>query len=246
MKKDLMRPFTAAALTILPLLLAACSSKPRIEAADPFLTTEAAFKKSVKILAVAPVEIPPGLPDTATVADDFSALIDAELHRRGYTVIRPQRYTASWNRVSAEMGDFALVGSEGRDEAKMSEAMVRTMDALGADFKLDAVVFPSIVVVEAQFRAGRAVWDGAEQKIETAGAMESFFSGSQEGVVGALSLKLSIRDREGKTLFIHNGGIQVLSKMEGKSFVNVPRGDLFTDKERNRRAVEIAIEPLKR
>jgi len=241
-----MRPWTAAALLVLPLVLAGCSSKPRIAATDPFLTTEEAFKKSVKILAVAQMEIPPGLPDTATVADEFSALIDEELSRRGYSVIRPQKYTAAWNKVSAGMGDFAILGSEERDEAKMSQAMVRTMEALGADFKLDAVVFPSIVVVEAEFGAGRAVWDGAEQKIETAGAMESFFAGSQRGVVGAVSLKLSIRDREGKTLFIHNGGIQVLSQMEGKAFVNVPREELFADKERNRRAVEIAIEPLKR
>jgi hypothetical protein len=241
-----MRLWTVAALLVLPLVLAGCSSKPRIASTDPFLTTEAGFKKSVKILAVASMEIPPGLPDTTTVADDFSALIDKQLSRRGYSVIRPEQYTAAWNKVSAEMGGFAIVGSELRDEAKLSQAMVRTMETLGADFKLDAVVFPSIVVVEAEFGGGSAVWDGAEQKIETAGAVGSFFAGSQRGVVGAVSLKLSIRDREGKTLFIHNGGIQVLSKMEGKAFVNVPREELFADKERNRRAVEIAIEPLKR
>jgi hypothetical protein len=34
--------------------------------------------------------------------------------------------------------------------------------------------------------------------------------------------------------------------MAGKAFVNVPREGLFADKERNRKAVEIALEPLKR
>jgi hypothetical protein len=241
-----MRPFIAAALLVLPLVLAACSSKPRIASTDPFLTAEEAFKKSVKILAVAPMEVPPGFPDTTSFAGEFSALIDEELNRRGYSVIRPQNYTAAWARVAADMGDFKVLGAEERDEAKLAAAMVRAMESLGADFNLDAIVFPSIVVVEAEFGAGSAVWDGAEQKIETAGAMESFFAGSQRGVVGAVSLKLSIRDREGKTLFINNGGIQVLSKMEGKAFVNVPREELFADRERNRRAVEIAIEPLKR
>lgn len=241
-----MRPLIAAALLVLPLVLAGCSSKPRIESTDPFLTPEEGFKKSVKILAVAPVEIPPGLPDTTTVADEFSSLIDTELNRRGYSVIHPQQYTAAWNKVSAEIGDLRLLASGDRDELKMCEAMVRTMESLGADFKLDAVVFPTLVVVEAEFGAGRAVWDGAEQEIETAGAMESFLAGSQRGVVGALSLKMSIRDVEGNPLFVSSGGIQVLSKMEGKAFVNVPREELFTDKERNRRAVEIAIEPLKR
>jgi hypothetical protein len=83
-----MRLWTVAALLVLPLVLAGCSSKPRIASTDPFLTTEAGFKKSVKILAVASMEIPPGLPDTTTVADDFSALIDKQLSRRGYSVHR--------------------------------------------------------------------------------------------------------------------------------------------------------------
>jgi hypothetical protein len=241
-----MRPVTAAALFFLTLVIAGCSSKPRVASTDPFIEPQKSFKKSVKILAVAPVEIPPGLPDPKPVADEFSSLIDKELNRYGYTVIRPQDYTAAWNKVTEEMGDLSLLGSGERDEAKMCEAMARTMESLGANFKLDAVVFPSIVVVEATFGAGRAVWDGAEQKIETAGAMESFFAGSQRGVVGALSLKLSIRDAKGNPLFVNSGGIEVLSKMAGKAFVNVPREELFTDKERIQGAVEIAIKPLKR
>ena len=241
-----MRPIVVAACLVLALALLGCSSKPRVAGTDPFLMPEDGFKKAVKILAVAPVEIPPGLPDSAPVLEEFSSLLDEVLRRYGYSVIRPQNYTATWNKIAAEMGDFGIPGSGERDEVEVSRAMFRTMADLGAGFELDGVLFPYIVVVEAAFGAGRAVWDGAEQKIEMAGAMESFFSGSQRGVVGALSLKLSIRDGEGNALFLNLGGIEVLSRMTGKAFVNVPREELFADKERNRNAVEIALEPLKR
>jgi hypothetical protein len=241
-----MRPVTVAAFLVLPLVLLGCSSKPRVARTAPFLMPEDGFKKRGKILAVAPVEIPPGLPDAAPVLDEFSSLIDEELNRYGYSVVRPQHYTATWNKIAAEMGDFGIPGSGERDEVKVSRAMFRTMADLDAGFELDGVLFPYIVVVEAAFGAGSAVWDGAEQKIETAGAMESFFAGSQRGVVGALSLRVSIRDGEGNALFTNYGGIEVLSTMAGKAFVNVPREGLFADKERNRKAVEIALEPLKR
>jgi hypothetical protein len=204
------------------------------------------FKRNVKILAVAPLEIPEGLPDAAPVVNEFSSMIDEELNRYGYSVVRPQQYEATWKKVSGESGDFRDPTSGERDEAGISQAMFRTLDELRADFELDGVLFPSIIVVEAAFGVGTAAWDGVEQRIETGGPVTGFFSGSQRGVIGALSLRVSIRDKGGKELFLNSGGIEVLSKIDGKAFVSVPRQELFTDKERNRVAVATALKPLKR
>ncbi len=193
------------------------------------------------------MEIPPGLPDTTNVADDFSALIDEELSRRGYSVIRPQKYTAAWARVATDMGDFRILGSEERDEAKLSRgdgphdgdrsarisSWTRSSSPASSSWKRSSARGERCGTAPSRRSKRRARWRASSRDRSAASS-------------GLLSLKLSIRDREGITLFIHNGGIQVLSKMEGKAFVNVPREELFTDKERNRRAVEIAIEPLKR
>ena len=84
-----------------------------------------------------------------------------------------------------------------------------------------------------------------QQRIETGGAV-SFLAGSQRGVVGALSLEVSIRDRDGTQLFLNRGGIEVLDKIAGKEFIHVPRQELFSDKSRNEEAVRIALKQLKR
>ena len=241
-----MRLSYAVIFLALTSILLGCSSKPRVVRTDPFLMSADDFRKNVKILAVAPLAVPEGLADPALLVAEFSSRIDEELNRYGYSVIRPQQYAAIWNRLSQESDDFRNPVTQERNDVKMSQAMFQTLDELDAGFELDGVLFPSIIVVKAEFGAGTAVWDGVEQQIETGGPMTSFFSGSQRGEIGALSLQACIRDKDGNTVFLNSGGIEVLSKMAGKEFVAVPRQNLFADKERNRRAVAIALNPLKR
>jgi hypothetical protein len=204
------------------------------------------FRKNVKILAVAPLGVPEGLADPALLMTEFSSAIDDELQKYGYSVVRPQRYETIWKKLSEQSDDFRDPVTHERDDVEMTKAMLQTLEQLDADFELDGVVFPSIVLVKAEFAAGTAVWDGVEQKIETGGAMTSFLSGAQRGEIGALSLSVCIRGKDGEPIFLNAGGIEVLSKMDGKEFVSVPRQSLFSDTERNRRAVTTALKPLKR
>ncbi len=227
-------------------ILFGCSSKPRIAKTDPYLMPADEFRKNVKIIAVAPLGVPEGLADPTLLVTEFSSAIDEVLSSHGYSVIRPQQYQTIWKRISRESDDFLNPVTHERNEVKMTKAMFQTLDELGADFELDGVLFPSIVLVKATFAAGTAVWDGVEQQIETAGPVMSFLSGAQRGEIGALSLRVCIRGKDGEPIFLNSGGIEVLSKMSGKEFVSVPRQNLFADKERNRRAVTTALEPLKR
>ncbi|UCG52128.1 MAG: hypothetical protein JSW58_00820 [Candidatus Latescibacterota bacterium] len=227
------------------LVFSGCAVKPKVAKNDPFLVSKKEFRQNIKIIAMAPVEMVEGLPDPTPIEEAFDSLIVAELYSAGYSVVRPHEYTAIWNRITAEEGGFRD-STGGRDEERLTSAMFRTLKELRASFEIDAVLFPDIVVVEAQFAAGTAVWDGAEQRIETGGPATSIFSGSQRGVVGALSLRVSMRGRDGTTLFVNSGGIEVLSTISGKEFSNVPRQELFTNDERNRESVKIALKPLRR
>ena len=242
---SLMRLFHFVVTFAVVVVIYACSSTPPVIQVDPFLTSKAEFRKTVRTIAVAPVLIPEGLPDTQPVIDEFTKLIDEELHRYGYSVVRPQEYEKTWKAVSGEPGTFIDDSTGVRDEVAMSRAMSRTLDSLKAGFEIGGVLFPSIVVSEAAFSAGSATWDGVEQRVETGGPMTRFLAGSQSGRIGALSFKVSIRSADGEAIYANSGGIEVLSKMVGKEFVTVPRQELFTDKNRNRKAVEIALKPLK-
>jgi hypothetical protein len=107
-----------------------------------------------------------------------------------------------------------------------------------------AVLVPTVKVVEAQFKAGRAKWDGATQSVKAGSAVKNFWAGSPEGTLGALSLYITLFGPDGKLYYENAGGIEVLSKVEGKEFVLVPRQELFTDQDRNKDAVNIALDPL--
>jgi hypothetical protein len=230
----------------LVLALAGCTKAIRTPDVDPYKLPESQFRRRVKVVAVAPITIPAGLQDPTPVENTFNGLIADKLARARFSIVHPQDYKTVWDRVVADMGGLGPTDTGERDPRRVTEAMVKTIDALKADFRLDAVLIPSVTVVEARFAAGRAYWDGAVQGIKTGGALQGFFSGSPEGTVGALSLQINILDPSGNTLYARSGGIEVLSKLEGSDFVLVPRPELFTNEERNRKAVDIALDPLLR
>ncbi len=237
--------------TIVIILLAAffvagCSTKPKVVKTDPYLVPKKEFKNTVKIIALAPVTITEGLPDAEAIQIEFEEMIEERLRSYGYTVLRPEEYTTVWERVCSQLGGIHDPDTGLRNQVKLTQAMFATLDTLKAGFELNAVLIPDIVVVEAEFAAGNAVWDGASQRIDSGGPMSSVFSGSQRGIIGALSLIVSIRDEDGTELYSSAGGIEALSRISGKDFENVPRQELFTNPKRNKKAVEIALKPLKR
>ncbi|UCH84370.1 MAG: hypothetical protein JSW50_01395 [Candidatus Latescibacterota bacterium] len=235
-------------LVVLATAIAAwgCATAPKTVKTDPYLIPKKEFRNTIKVIALANTEIVEGMPDPAPIQAKFDSLLAAGLQRLGYSVVQPQEYEAVWAKLAVGMGGFIDPDTGKRDEEKVTQAAFQTVQALKADFQIDAVMFPDIVVVEAPFSAGRAVWDGVDQKIQTAGAMSSVFYGSQGGMVAALSLKLTVRGPDGTPVFVNSGGIEVLDTLEGKTFEPVPRQLLFTDNERIEDAVKAALKPLKR
>lgn len=225
--------------------MASCAKTPKgVKVRDPWVGSRDDFRRQVKIIAVANVYLPDGMQDPDPIKENFGNLLMAELRRYGFTVVRPQEYETIWNRVVAELGGLEDDSEDQRDHAKIAQAMAQTLDGLRAGFKLDAVLIPSIVVAEAPFAAGRAMWDGTTQSIKMGGAGAGFWSGSPEGRVGALSFSVTILSTSGETIFVNAGGIEVLSKLEGKRFVLVPRDELFTDQLRIENSVRLALKPL--
>jgi len=240
MKRNRLR-LAAAAL----LFVAACATGPKVaEQADPWRIGKNDFLRYAKTIGLADVYLPDGMQDPDPIKQNFSDVIEAQLRAEGYTVVRPQQYTTNWNRIIAEMGGIEDTLAIGQNPRKIAQAMVRTLDELEAGFDLDAVLIPSVVVAEAVFASGVAAWDGARQPIKSGGAIKNFWAGSPEGTLGALSLTVTLVSPHGKTYFTNSGGIEVLSKLEGKAFVLVPRSELFTDQARIDQAITLALKPL--
>ncbi len=232
-----------AAATLL--LVAACATGPKVvKQGDPWQVGKDDFLRYAKTIGLADVYLPDGMQDPGPIKQNFRDVIEAQLRAQGYTVVRPQQYKTNWDRIIAEMGGIEDTLAIGQNPRKIAQAMVRTLDELEAGFDLDAVLVPSVVVAEAVFASGVAAWDGARQPIKSGGAMKNFWAGSPEGTLGALSLTVTLVSPHGNTYFTNSGGIEVLSKLEGKEFVLVPRSELFTDQERIDQAVTLALKPL--
>lgn len=226
-------------------LTASCAGGPKVvDDVDPFQTSREQFRKSTRIVAIADVQLPDGLPEAEPIEQEFYTLIESRLRKQGLTIVAPQQYTAVWEKLKQENGGFVDADTGERKEGDLAIAMGQALKQLNAGFQLDAVFVPTVVVVEAPFGSGRAVWDGTAQSIKTGGVMKGFFAGSPDGTLGALSLRLTVYNTSGDMIYRNAGGIEVLSKLEGKDFVLVPRQELFKDDERIRNAVKTALDPL--
>ena len=226
-------------------LIAACATGPKVaERPDPWQVDKDDFIRYAKVIGVADLYLPGGMEDPELIRQNFTDVILTTLRNSGYTVVQPQKYETNWQRIITELGGIEDTVSIGQNPKKIAIAMVKTLDELDAGFEIDAVLVPSIIVVEAPFASGVAAWDGARQSIKSGGAVKSFLAGSPEGTLGALSLSVTLTSPHGNTYFVHTGGIEVLSKLEGDNFVLVPRSELFTDQKRIEESVSIALKPL--
>lgn len=223
----------------------ACVKSVRVEKKDPFVVSKKEIRETVRIIGLADVKLPDGLEKPAPIAAQFDSLVASALKQTGFSIVRPQGYEAVWTRTISEMGGLDDASGE-RDPEQFVSAMFRTISALKPGFELDAVLIPSVEVVEARFAGGRAKWDGTTQSIEARKTPSSFFRGAPDGRVGALSLRIKIVGRNNRVLYDFAGGIELLSKLSGERFILVPRNELFNRPEYIRHAVSTALKPLHR
>lgn len=238
---------SAASLRIVLIVatVASCAGGPKVvDDVDPFNIPREDFRRTTKIVGLADVQIPDGMPEPELISDNFRGLIEDRLRGAGYTLVTPQQYKTIWQSFEEQTGGFIDVETGERDHRAIALAMTGTLKQLDAGIALDAILIPTVVVVEAPFGGGRAVWHDTWQPIKTGSVVKGFFAGSPEGTMGALSLKLTAVDTDGVTLYEKSGGIEVLSKLFGKEFVLVPRDELFTNQGRIEKAVRIVVDPL--
>lgn len=228
-------------LIAIVLALAACASGPKfVDDTDPWLVDRASVLRGGNVIGLADLILPDGLQDPQAIRDNYSRLIEIKLQEKGYTVVRAKENQALWDRSIASLGGNS--DSLAHDPKLIARVMTQTLAK--RNVTLDGVLIPAVTIVEAQFKSGRAAWDGATQSIKTGSAVKNFWAGSPEGTLGALSLDVTLVGPDGTLYYQNAGGIEVLSKIEGKEFVLVPRQELFNDQGRNKEAVDLALDPL--
>ena len=212
---------------------------------NPFKIAKEEIYGKVERVALVPVVVPEDLEDPGSVKAEFDSLIEAKLREAGFSVVPSEAYSKIWEQAIEKVGGCFDPITGKPDKAKLKTVQEQCHHQVCTKFNADALLYPSIVLVKANFHYNRATWDGVEENIGPKG-WKGFFAGDYQGAVGALSLKVALQDVHGAGMYLNRGGIQTLAKISGGQFVPVPQEELIANKERNNSAVEIALGPLAR
>jgi hypothetical protein len=239
--------FIAGLMAIL--IGAGCAAKAPY---NPFKVDQNEFYSKTKTIALAGMTVPEGLEDPEAVRAKFESLITAKLREAGFSIVPSREAVEIWKRMTEQVDGYFDSVTGKRDEAKLQAVREHTLGELRTKFKMDAVLKPTIQVVKAPWSGGTAHWDGTKDSVKSFGkqmgeALPFALLGvavSYEGTVPALSLVVTVEDRNGVNVYANRGGIQVLGKFSRKQFISDPASAILTNEERNVAAVNIAIDPL--
>lgn len=213
---------------------------------NPFKISQEEFNLRTKTIALAPVYIPEGLEEPDPVKIKFESLIESRLREAGFLVIPSREYAEIWKRMTDLVGGYFDPTTGKRDETKFKTVQDYTLRELNTKFNMDSLLYPSILVFNVNWSGSTVYWHGTSEPIKSLG--EQFLEGligiSYHGTIPACSLVVAIKDIHGRDLYINYGGIQLLAKTSGNKFVEVPRHQLFSNEERNLKAVSLTLEPL--
>jgi len=212
---------------------------------NPFKVPEDEFYNKVNTIALAPVYVPRDLEDQEQVKGKFESILEARLREAGFSVVPCEAFSQTWKQMTESLGGIYDPVTGKVDKSKVKTVRDNIRREMLARYDADAMLYPKIVYVKANFNNNTAKWDGVTENLRPSGFWKNLTLGNWQGHISALSFVISIRDVEGLQMYLNAGGIQALNKLGtfGK-FVPVPREDLFANEERNDAAVDIAIAPM--
>ena len=211
---------------------------------NPFKVPQSDIRSRVKVVALAPINLPLKIDDPEPVKTKFESLVTAKLLEGGFRIVPSSEYGAVWKQMTEKLGGFFNPITGKRDEEKFKAVREHTLREVAAKSKADALLEVGIVPVGVNFTSNRAAWHGTTENLVPGGAFTAYVLGGHNGTTTALSLGVALSDFHGVEMYDNAGGIQLLTKISAGQFVSVPRQELFADEERNRQAVNIALDPL--
>lgn len=224
------------------LLAAGCGPKATY---NPFQVPRDQFYGKLHVVALAPIGVPQDLENPEPVKQKFLGMIEALLREEGFTLVPPAESQVIWDSMAAQLGGFYDPVSGKLDAEKLKTARMHLYRELRARHGIDAVLFSTIAAVEARLEKDKAVWHGTSQGAAKGSFWKALLGASHSGRIPALSLFVTLSDTDDTDLYVNAGGIEVLVKVDLKgNMVPVPRDELFTDEERNQKAVHLALDPL--
>ncbi len=212
---------------------------------NPFMVPREQFYGSLKTIVLAPISVPKEIEVSDSVKAKFESLLVTELRQAGFTVVTSEEPRTLWQAMADSVGGIYDPKTGEVDTMKSRTIWDKVYSQLRANFGVNAIMYPRILIVLAKFNNGKAEWDGTSEGVQK-GKFWTFLSGTSHfGTTRALSFYVSLKDSNNVSLYVNGGGIQALDKVGPLGgFEPVPKEELFAKEERNVKAVRLALDPL--
>lgn len=233
-------------------LLAGCTSSPRY---DPFSVDPAAIGRET-VIVLAPVTSAGDIEIPDSLFPALEDILSDSLFAAGLNVIPSAAFSGIWETIMDDLGGIYDPRTGDVVPDKQATARQRLADELTHQFRAGSILYPEIILVDAEFQDGVARWDGASQAVagfwarfaDILHAVADGLSGEDHGsslprgFVAALSLQVILEDLDGIEMYTNWGGLEVVA--DDETGEPLPAAELFQDLERLHRAVGISLRPL--
>jgi len=221
----------------------ACATTPPHE---PYQIPREQFHAKVRTIGIAEFDVPSDLENPDAVKQRFEGLIIEMLESQGFQTVPSEQVTAIWKEMETQMGGMFDPMTGELNEEKYEAARLHALQEIATRFGADAVLHPTIGVVDAEFESGTAHWCRSSQHMQSMGSvlLDGLAGMTSSGTIKATCLFVVIEDISGVNLYTDMGGIEVLGRLAVGGFEPRPQSELFIDVERNQSAVASALGSL--
>jgi hypothetical protein len=199
---------------------------------EAFLVDKRDFRKTYKVIALAPVDADPRLEMSDAVAAMLEEEVTAHLEKRGYTVLPSSVLAGIRKDMATQVGGV-------EDAAKLQAVRDHAFRELWFRHEFDALATIRVMVYGVPMESDRVEWDGTKQKLAYEGRGSKYTA-----TVSVSSVSVSIYDSASVPLYQHYGGLEPIMWRQGEQLQPLSADKLFLDEKLIRRAAQIAVDPI--
>ena len=212
----------------------ACKSAPAPR--SPFIIPPHVLFDSIRTVVVTSATVVGDIRIADSTLSRLEILIEEKLREAGFLAVPAVEYASAWDLIAMEDGGFFDPYTGERNEEKYLAAVDRLQEELAERFDFDAMVYPEIWEVEAEYSFGTASWGGITEEVR--GGL------GYSGHALAATLFVAMQDTTGNELYVQEAGVQLLEYMLRGQLTALPPEQLFGDTTRISAAVSRIFDPL--
>lgn len=206
---------------------------------DAFLIKKRDFKKTYKVIALAPVDADLYLEMPDSVAAILEQEVTARLQKRGYTVIPSSVLADIRKTMEDQVGGLKHPETGEIDAAKFQAVREHSFRELWFQHQFDALATIRVAVYSVPMESDRVEWDGTKQKLSYEGRGKKYSAN-----VAVSSVSVAIYDSANKPLYLYYGGLEPLMYRKEEQLEPLTADQFFKDEKRIRKAAQIAVDPI--